>query len=99
MRRWVKAWVFSASGGRPWSELLKGISRRRMEELGDKEELSFLMLSGVLMRVMVQPFFCSSSWAKAKNGIMWPCAMNGNRTMCSLFCAIAVENRMKNKNG
>lgn len=59
---------------------------------GGREELSFLVLSGVLIRVMVQPFLCSSCWAKARNGIIWPYAMNGNITMCSLTSAIAIEN-------
>lgn len=50
-RLYGTASVFSVLGGRPWSVPLKGISRRVMEELCGREDLSFLMLKGVLTMV------------------------------------------------
>lgn len=40
------------------------------------------------MKVMVQPSFSTSLRAKAKKGIMWPCAMNGNMMKCSFVSDI-----------
>lgn len=45
--------MFSVLGGRPWSELEKGISTRLMEEFGGREGLSVLMFKGVLTKVTV----------------------------------------------
>lgn len=45
--------MFSVSGGRPWSVLENGISWSLMKEFGGRDDLSFLMLSGVFTKVMV----------------------------------------------
>lgn len=83
--------MFSVLGGRPWSELLNGISRRLMEELGGTEDLSFLMFKGVLIMVMMVFVFlvlCSKLRAKERKGMMWPWAMKGNNTMCCCCCLV-----------
>ena len=79
--------MFSVLGGRPWSELLKGSSTRRIEEFAGREDLSFLILRGVLTKVMVQPLCFCISRDKARKGMIWPCAMNGNIT---IFCFFSI---------
>lgn len=55
-----------------------------MEELGGREDRSLVMFNGVLRKVMEYPLLRSICKAKAKKGMIWPCAMNGNITMFSL---------------
>lgn len=77
--------MVSVLGGRPWSELDKGSSASSIEEFVGRDGCNFLMLRGVLMSV-IRHFGCRReiSFANERNGMRWPCAMNGNRTMCWL---------------
>lgn len=54
------------------------------EDEGGIDRRSFLMLTGVLTKIMLKPF-CSSWRDKARKGIMWPWPMNGNNTMVSFL--------------
>ena len=56
-----------------------------MEEFEGMEDWSFFKLRGVVTKVMVQHLFFSISRAKARKGMIWPCAMYGNITIFSFF--------------
>ena len=69
--------MFSVWGGRPWSELEKGSSAKRMvgweEEESDVVEMVVFrcwILRGVLAMVMVKPVLCWIWLARARKGMI-----------------------------
>jgi len=82
--------VFSALGGRPCWEGVKGISRSFIEEFGGREDLNLCMLSEVLTMVMLRLSLFSNCRASARKGMMCPWAMNGNSTTSSFSSAISL---------